>query len=164
MTAAGTYARLLLELDLPAEDLAKIRALADESLLGEALENPVYDRREKTAVIHRLFPAGTRDFIRLLCDHGDYGLLGEILAHYDALVRQRDGVAKVTFTCCHAPTEEQRQRIEALVRQKYGKQGVEWHTVHDPAILGGFLLTVDDWVLDKSLRTAAADLRRAIMR
>ena len=164
MRAPETYARLLLELAPSGETMARVRELAGDPALREAVEDPTYDRRDKTAVVGRLFPVEVRQFFRVLCDHGDYGLLPELLAEYDALVRQREGVARVTFTCCHEPTPEQRKRVEDLVCRKYGKTGVEWHTVLDPAILGGFILTVDDWVLDKSLRTMAEDLRRHVIR
>ena len=143
MRAPETYARLLLELAPSGETMAQVRALAGDPALREALEDPTYDRRDKTAVVGRLFPVEVRQFFR---------------------VRQREGVARVTFTCCHEPTPEQRKRVEDLVCRKYGKTGVEWHTVLDPAILGGFILTVDDWVLDKSLRTMAEDLRRHVIR
>ena len=160
--AADRYAQLLLELAPPEKAMEKVRALAGEAELQAALENPAYDRREKRAVVNRLFPVELRQFFRVLCDRGDYHLLPEILEGYDALVRERDGVAMVTFTCCHAPTEEQRRKVEALVCRKYGRNAVQWRTVLDPAILGGFILTVDDWVLDRSLRTMAEDLRRQI--
>ena len=162
MTAPEVYARLLLEQDLPPAALAEVRTLAADPLLAEAMENPAYDRREKQAAADRLFPAEARPYIRLLCGRGDYGLLPDILNEFDALVRARDGVAKVTFTCRHAPTAEQRQKLEDLVRRRYGKTAVDWRTVLDPAVLGGFILTVDDWVLDRSLKTLAEDLRRHV--
>ena len=162
--AAGSYARLLLEQVLSPAALEEVRALAADPALRDALENPAYDPREKEAVIRRLFPAEARRFFSVLCREGDWDLLPEILERHDALVRERDGVALVIFTCCHPPTESQRARIEALVREKYGKNGVEWHTVLDPEILGGFILSVDDRVLDRSLRTLADDLRRHITR
>lgn len=163
MTAAAeSYARLLLEQDVPPAVMEEVRALAAQPELRAALENPAYDRGEKAAVADRLFPAEVRPFFRVLCGRGDYGLLPEILAEYDALVRDRDGVAMVTFACVHEPTAEQRARIEGLVRRKYGKKAVEWRTVLDPALLGGFILTVDDWILDRSLRTMAEDLRRHV--
>jgi len=161
---AEAYARLLLELDVPEQVLDRVRALAEEPELRAALENPAYDSREKRAVVNRVFPVEVRQFFRVLCQRGDYGLLPEILKLRDGLVRQRDNVAQVTFACCHAPTETQRKQVETLVCRKYGKAGVEWHTVLDPSLLGGFILTVDDWVLDKSLRTLAEDLRRHITR
>ena len=165
MTAAsGTYARLLLEQAVPEEVLSEARVLAAEPELRAALENPVYDRREKGAVIDRLFPEEVRPFLRVLCDRGDWALLPEILTEHDALVRRRDGVADVTFTCVHPPTDAQRRRVEEVVRRRSGRTGVRWNTVLDPSLLGGFILTVDDWVLDRSLRTMAEDLRRQLLR
>ena len=162
MSPAGVYARLLLEQALPDPVLEETRALLSDPVLGEALENPAIDRREKGAVIDRLFPEEARPFLRVLCDHGDWGLLPEILSEYDDLDRARKGVSRVSFTCCHAPTEAQRRQVEEIVRRKLGKTAVEWRTVIDPAVLGGFILTADDWVLDRSLRTMAGDLRRRL--
>ncbi len=162
--AADRYAQLLLELNVPEPAMEEVRALAEDSALREAMENPAYDIREKKAVVGRLFPVEVRQYFRVLCQHGDYGLLPEILLRYDALVRARDGVARVTFTCCHEPTEEQRRKVEELVCRKLGTRGVEWHTVYGPAILGGFILTADDWVLDRSLRTMTEELRRHLTR
>ena len=163
MTAAAeAYARLLLELDPPAAVMEEVRVLAGQPELRAALENPAYDKREKQAAAERLFPEEVRSFIGVLCEHGDYDLLPELLTEYDRLVRDRDGVALVTFTCVHEPTPEQRAQVEALVLRKYGKKAVQWRTVLDPALLGGFILTVDDWVLDRSLRTMAEDLRRHV--
>ena len=162
--AAGAYARLLLEQNVPKDRLDQARSLALDPALREALENPTYDRQEKQAVIERIFPAELHPFLSLLCDYGDYALLPGVLEEYDALLRRRDGVARITFTCCHEPTQEQRERIEALVCRTHEKTGAEWHIVHDPSLLGGFILTVDDWVLDRSLRTMAEDLRRYVKR
>jgi F-type H+-transporting ATPase subunit delta len=162
MSPAGTYARLLLEQDLPEAVLAETRALLEDAALNAALEDPTADRREKGAVIDRLFPEQARPFLRVLCDHGDWGLLPEILSEYDELDRARRGVSRVSFTCCHAPTEAQRRQVEEIVRRRLGTTAVEWRTVIDPAVLGGFILTVDDWVLDRSLRTMAGDLRRRL--
>lgn len=156
--AAGVYARLLLEQDLPPEALEEARALALSPLVREAMENPTYDRGEKERAAERLFPPETRPFLRLLCRYGDWDLLPEILADYDALVRRRDGVAQVTFTCRYPPREDQRRRLEELVCRRYGCRAVAWRTVLDPAVLGGFILTVDDRVLDRSLRSMVRDL------
>lgn len=162
--AAERYAQLLLELDPSAEGMDETRALVEDPDLREALENPVYTQKEKDAVIHRLFPQEVRRFFQVVCGHGDFDLVPDMLDAYDGLRRKRDGIAQVTFTCCHEPTPEQREKLEALVRAKYHKNGVEWHTVLDPALAGGFILEVDDVVLDKSLRTAVENLRRHVVR
>ena len=162
--AADRYARLLLEQGIAPSSMDELRTLAADANLREALGSPACSFREKQAVIRRLFPEEVRPFLQVLCEGGDYDLLPEILARCDDLNRAANGVARVVFTCCHEPTESQRRSLEALICRKYGKTGVEWHTVHDPSILGGFILAVDDWVLDKSLRSLAEDLRRHITR
>ena len=87
MTAAGAYARLLLEQAPSGAAMDQVRTLAADPALRAAMEDPAYETAEKEAAADRLFPEETRPFFRLLCRNGDWVLLPEILAEYDEICK-----------------------------------------------------------------------------
>ena len=155
------YARVLFDLNIEPEHVQTARELltgSDELL--EALTSPIVTRVDKRKVIDRLFPAAAAGFVKVMSDNGDIGIAEEVFRAYDALIRKRDDVAYATFTYVTAPDEAQVEKLKKKIAEDYGKQNVELHLVEDRSLLGGFVLTVEDLVLDRSVKTSIGRLRR----
>lgn len=155
------YARVLFDLNLESEQVQQARELLEESEeLKEALVSPIITKADKRKVIDKLFPESMRTFIKAMSDNGDIGIAGDMFGAYDALIRERDGVVRATFTYVTAPDEAQVEKLKNKIAKDHGKQSVELHLVEDQSLIGGFILTVGDYVLDQSVKTSVQKLRR----
>ncbi|MGN1349505.1 MAG: ATP synthase F1 subunit delta [Anaerovoracaceae bacterium] len=155
------YARVLFDMNLDPGQVEEMRALLTESAeLEDALCNPLFRKAEKRRVIDRLFPESTRSFVKVMCDNDDIGCSGEMFDAYDAMVRERDETVKAVFTYVTEPDEAQVERLKKKIAKDYNKKNVELELVHDPSLIGGFVLTVEDSVLDQSVKTSMTRLKR----
>jgi F-type H+-transporting ATPase subunit delta len=155
------YARVLFDLNIGSEQVQEARELlvgSDE--LREALISPIVTKADKRKVIDRLFPEAMRNFIKVMSDNGDLGIAEDMFGAYDALIRERDGVVYATFAYVTAPDEAQVEKLKSKIAKDHGKQKVELHLVEDRSLIGGFVLTVEDRVLDRSVKTSITRLRR----
>ena len=157
---ADNYAKVLMDMDIAGEDVAAMRALLEDQRVSEALENPFVDRAGKHRVIEQLFPAAVHNFVKVMSDNGDAALASEMFQAYDRLLLERDNKVQATFTYVTKPDPAQVEKLKQYICRQYGKDGVELTLREDPSLVGGFVLSVGDSVLDKSLRTAILRMQR----
>lgn len=157
---ADNYAKVLMDLHAAEEDVEQMRALLADENVFEALSNPFVHRRSKHSVIEKLFPAAVCNFVKVMSDNGDIALAADMLQTYDQLALDRKNMVRATFTYVTKPDDAQVEKLKALICKRCGKDGVELTLVEDPTLVGGFILTVGDSVLDKSLKTAILKMQR----
>ena len=157
---ADNYAKVLMDMDIAAEDIETMRALLADEKVFEALENPFVDLKSKHRVIDGLFPAAVCNFVKVLIDNGDIALAGDLFHTYDDLRLDEENRIRATFTYVTKPDDAQVKKLEKLICKKYGKDSVELTLQEDTSLVGGFVLTVGDSVLDKSLKTAITRMQR----
>ena len=157
---ADNYAKVLIDMNFAAEDIETMRALLADENVAEVLGNPFINHKEKHAVIEKLFPAAVCNFIKVMSDNGDIALSGEMLQTYDALMLDRNDMVRATFKYVTKPDDAQVEQLKAMICKRYGKKDVELALEEDTSLVGGFILTVGDSVLDKSLRTAILKMQR----
>ena len=157
---ADNYAKVLFDAKVPGKDVAESRRLMAASELTQALENPFVSKRSKRAVIDALFPVTTRNFFKVMCDNGDLSAVGEMFEVYDKMVRRESNTVRAVFTYVTRPDEAQIEKLKQVVCKQYHASAVELRLEENDSLIGGFLLTVEDFVLDKSLRTAIGKMSR----
>jgi len=101
-------------------------------------------------------------FVMVLVDKRRQSLLPEIAQAYRDLVDQRMGRARVEVTISHAPDAALQGEIQRALEAQLGRTVVATYRV-DPDLLGGMVLRLGDEVLDGSVRSRAAGLRRRLM-
>ncbi|MDD7408717.1 MAG: ATP synthase F1 subunit delta [Anaerovoracaceae bacterium] len=155
------YARVLFDLNLDPGDIETARVLLTESKeLTEALTSPIISRAEKRVVIDKLFPESIRDFIKVMSDYGDVEFAEETFSAYDALVLDSRNAVSAEFAYVTEPDDAQISRLKQKIAKDYNKDSVELNLVEDKSLIGGFVLTVGDYVLDQSVKTSIQKLRR----
>lgn len=155
------YARVLFDLNLDPGDIETARVLLTESKeLTEALTSPIISRAEKRVVIDKLFPESIRDFIKVMSDYGDVESAEETFSAYDALVLDSRNAVSAEFAYVTEPDDAQISRLKQKIAKDYNKDSVELNLVGDKSLIGGFVLTVGDYVLDQSVKTSIQKLRR----
>jgi len=120
------------------------------------LSSDAIGRRRKAAVIERVFQGRCSElflnFLMVLNEHGRLGLVRAILAAYrQHLDTQARRITVRVQTAAPLP-DDQRRRLEAQIRELFHIEPVLDVQV-DPAVLGGLIVRVGDWLYDGSVRT-----------
>ena len=146
------------------DDLASL--LRADARTRQFMETPRVSPDEKKAALRKALDGRAPEmfvrFVMVLADKRRQALLPEIAAAYRDLVDERMGRARVQVTISHAPDEALQAEIGNALADRLGKTVIPTFTV-DPDLLGGMVVRVGDQILDGSLRTRAAHLRRRLL-
>ena len=161
---AINYTAALYELSIP-EDAIRESAelLAQFPQLAQVLKSPVTSLAEKRAVISRTFPQAMQNFLKELCDNQDTGCLDQLFQTYEDYSLKMRGILKAELRCASDPTEEDLSRITDHVRKQYGTTEIRWRIVHDPSLIGGFVIRIGDRESDWSIRGRLAQLQQKLI-
>ncbi len=155
------YAKVLFEMDFGAEHVEAARRLLTESKeLREALTNPLVRKSEKRSVIEKLFPQPMWNFFKVMSDNGDIDCAEEMFAAYDSLELAKRDTIRGVLTYVTKPDDAQIKRLKKKIAKDYNKGNVVLELVEDPSLIGGFVLTIGDSVLDQSVKTSMKKLKR----
>ena len=157
---ADNYAKVLIDMNIAEEDIETMRALLMNDEVFAALENPLISAQNKRSVIDKLFPEAVCSFLKVMSDNGDIILVDDMFQAYEQLVLDRKNVVRATFTYVTKPDDAQVEKLKKLICRQYGKEDVELTLKEDPSLVGGFILSVGDSVVDKSLKTAILKMQR----
>src|SRR5207302_3900790 len=120
------------------------------------LASGAISRKPKAEVIHRAFDGQAsdtfRNFLLVLNDHLRLDLLRGIYEAVKDLYDERSGRLRVVVTSAAPLADDQRERLLHELRRKYNKEPVLATRV-DPALLGGLVVRVGDWLFEVSFRT-----------
>jgi F-type H+-transporting ATPase subunit delta len=155
------YAKVLFDMNIESEQIEEMRELLTESAeLRDVLINPLFKKAEKRNVIDKLFPQSVRSFVKVMSDNDDIECADEMLDAYDAMIREKEETVKAAFAYVTEPDDAQIEQLKKKIAKDYNKKNVVLQLVHDPSLIGGFVLTVEDSVLDQSVKTSMTKLKR----
>lgn len=101
----------------------------------------------------------TRDFLLVVTRNRRLPLLAAVVQRLEALLDERHGVVRAQVSSAQPLDEPSRQRLEAAIARKTGKQ-VRCAYDADAALIGGVAVRVGSSVLDGSVRGQLQSLRR----
>ena len=101
-------------------------------------------------------------FVLVVVDKRRQGLFPDIAAAYRARVDELMGRVRVSVAISHAPDAALQDEIRRALELRLGKAVIPTFTV-EPELLGGMVARVGDQILDGSLQSRAAQLRRHLM-
>ncbi|GIV58122.1 MAG: ATP synthase subunit delta [Rhodothermaceae bacterium] len=170
MTVARRYAQALI--DEASQEGQRAAVDADVAMLREVLttsrelqlffRNPAISRERKQAAVKALFEGRvaplTLRFLHLLIEKRREALIDEVLAAYQDLRNEQEGIveAEARVALPLDPASEQ-ALVKALERMT--DRRVRVYQKQDPALLGGLVVRVGDTVYDGSVRHQLATLR-----
>ncbi len=131
-------------------------AYAESSELRNFLASPAVNREAKHAVIDKLVARlGAskiiRNFLFVVVDHGRAHILPEMVAAFQEVVRQRQGIAEAEVSTAIELSAAQKSEFAFTLERMTGKR-VETKYSLDPALLGGAVVRIGDAIYDGSLR------------
>ena len=141
-------------------------ALDGSRELRAALTSPVVSRPKKEAVVARLFgdrlPELLVQFLYLLLRKEREELAPEIVAAYERLRDEREGVVEATVKTARPLSADEAEALRASLGARSGKT-VRLRLDVDPGLIGGLVVRLGDRVFDGSLRHQLGLLREQLV-
>ena len=131
--------------------------------IGVEFEDPTVSLEKKHLVIDRVFPKEIRNFLKVLCDNGDFGLLDEIEQAYMELTKTPEKVeAQAELTYVTPPTSEQMERIRLFLAKECNNPDIKIVGKEDASIKSGFIIRVGNKEYDWSEQGRIDQLQKHI--
>ncbi len=154
-----------------AEVLAELHGLVDDVFRRDPaverfLASPAVGRERKADVIKETFEGRASellvDFLYVLNSRDRLDVLRAVARVYNDLFDRRENRMRVSVRSAVPLADGQRERIAEELRSSFGKEPV-LHASVEPALLGGLVVQVDDWVYDASVRTRLEMIRKQLI-
>jgi F-type H+-transporting ATPase subunit delta len=146
------------------EDLAAL--LHNEPRVREFLETPRVTGAQKQHALRASLTGRVPDlflrFALVVLEKGRQSLFGEIARAYRDRVDEMLGRVRVSVVISHAPDAALQAEIVRALEARLGKTVIADFAV-DPELLGGMIVRLGDQILDGSIRSRAAGLRRRLL-
>jgi F-type H+-transporting ATPase subunit delta len=173
MKAAKRYAKALFELtagnlDTVENDMQFIRKTFEATPeLSKVLKDPTTGVSKKIAIVNSVFDKNlsenSRKLIRLLGEKDRLNLLNDISKAFDELYKKHKGIKEATVVSAVALDDNLKQNILNKVKELTGSSQIKLTNVVDPAIIGGFILNMDDMRYDASISGKLAKLKSKLV-
>ena len=150
------------ETDTVVEQVKAILALWNSSPeLRQAMASPVLEPAAKKAAVTKLFASDVSpsliNLLKLLADRQRINVLDAVLERFLELYRDLRHIALATVTSASPLSEDQQAALSQKVKAVAGTDNVEFDLKVDPALIGGFVVSLGSQVIDASL---AGQVRR----
>jgi F-type H+-transporting ATPase subunit delta len=136
---------------------------AESAELRNFLASPAVTREAKHGVIEKITARMRaskilRNLLFIIVDRQRTHMLPEIVAAFQEVIRQRQGIAEAEISSAVELTAKQKTEFKKTLERLTGKR-VEPKYSLDPALLGGAVVRIGDTIYDGSLRNRLNDLR-----
>jgi F-type H+-transporting ATPase subunit delta len=139
--------------------------LANNSDLIALLQDKDRSFSERQKALDKLIPGDSsqqvRNFLYALLKDGHIGLLGEIVAELERMVRGGPLVQVARVTTALPLTDKEKDAFRQKLTAQYG-ENLEFDFNVDPAVLGGAIVQVGDKVIDGSVATRLSAMSNAL--
>ncbi|MDB6097217.1 MAG: atpH [Francisellaceae bacterium] len=145
--------------------LSKFSSIVSDPLLKEVLKNPFVSTNQVRELLYKLIKLPLNDlmknFIALIAKNKRVEILPQIFAVYESYKDNKLKKLKVEITSAYTLENE----IQMNIKDKLGKEyqaeiEVEW--IVDPTIIGGFIIRLNNQVLDGSLKGKLATIQQSL--
>lgn len=138
-------------------------AYAQSAELRTFLASPAVSVEAKHGVLEKILKRlGAskiiRNFLFVIADHRRTPLIPEIIATFQQVIRQRQGVAEAAVSSAVEMSAAQKKELAATLARLTGKKIEPKYSI-DPALLGGAVVRIGDTIYDGSLRSRLNEMR-----
>jgi F-type H+-transporting ATPase subunit delta len=144
--------------------LALVSEVFSDPDVVSVLTNPTIAVEERMALVSaapHVFDSPATNFARLLIESNRVPDARDIEQEFQRLADATAGRVQATVTTAVELTPKDRDRVEAELSKRLGKE-IRMHLVVDPHILGGLKLQYGDRLVDASVATKLQQLRRRL--
>ena len=138
-------------------------AYAESAELRTFLASPAVTLQAKHGVLEKMAARiGAskiiRNFLFVLTDHRRTQILPEMVAAFQQVIQQRQGMAQAEISSATELNAAQKTDFSKMLERQTGKK-VETKYSLDPALLGGAVVRIGDTIYDGSLRSRLNQMR-----
>lgn len=133
---------------------AELRAFLASPAVSLAAKHGVMEKIIKRLGASKMI----RNFLFVIADHRRTQLIPEIVAAFQEVLRQRQGIAEAEIFSAVELTAAQKKELAAALEQLTGRK-VEPKYSLDPSLLGGAVVRIGDTIYDGSLRARLNEMR-----
>lgn len=169
------YAKALFKYSLEVGDAqgvyGEMKQLGDsflsEASLKATVNNPfvaVADKEKVLLTAAGAQPGSTLDkFFNMVIGHNRAEFLQSMALAYVKLYREANNIARVEIVTAAEMPAEKLKTIEEIVSRRLGNKTLELTTRVDAGLIGGFVVNVDNLVLDASVKSELEKLRLKLL-
>lgn len=155
------------KLDAVADDLESIKKLTDSGDdFKNFIMNPLISSSKQLKVIKDLFAGKLEDitlnFLYLLGEKKRLNLLPEILERFDELLLVHRNQVVAEVVSADTLDDKQLKSIQGNVEQLTNKS-VLLSTSQDKSLIGGFMVRIEDIIIDNSIRYQLSKLKEKLI-
>lgn len=149
------------------QDLNTIQEVCLQSKdFTRVLDSPVIPEKGKKQVISQLFRERLHplsfNFLELLLEKNRESLLPGIIEHFKKLADESQGIIRGDLRTAYPLDEEQMNSLKKRLDRITGKN-VLLHQNINPELLGGFMVRINDTVIDTSIRNQLLKMRENLI-
>lgn len=145
------------------------RAMTGQPAMRQVMGNPFVSLDQKLALVKTaVSPAGAddtliQDFVKLLDHNHRLDLLTATMLAYGTIYRRANNIYHIDVTSAAPLDQTDRSRLKAMIEQHLGGATAEYEWSTDPALIGGFTVTVDSQKLDASVKAHLQALQQQLL-
>ncbi len=102
------------------------------------------------------------NFARVLVKNNHVSYLPQIIRKFNQIWNREKGIVEAEVISARELNKEAQVEIEKFIQTKNGKKSIETRYKINPEIKGGFVVKMDDKILDASLKSRIRDLRNEL--
>lgn len=140
------------------------KSFRETPALKEVIENPFQSTDDKLMLLRTASGASTDDslfddFLALLVKNNRLDMIDSISRAYGDIYRQENNIKIVRLTSAAPLSANDEKRLKELIARHLNGAKMEFTSVVDPSLIGGFAIAVDNERLDASIDNQLKQLR-----
>ncbi len=143
-----------------------LRCIKESSEFQDFLHNPLLKSSEKLRVIDDLFQKAIQDlsliFLQLLIENKREMYLFNICHYFISYYKEKRGIKEATITTANPLSTAHRKEVLDFITKKF-KIKIELKEQVNPAIIGGFVLRIEDQQINASLGAQLNKIKRELI-
>lgn len=166
------YAKALFEtalsrntLDRVFDDMALISEASRIPQIDELLKSPVITPSLKTKVLTEIFGKDlsnlTMSLVGLMVKNGRESFLPAVARNFRYRTMKHKGITESSLVTAVPVGDKTKKSVEDLISEKFKTKALLKESV-DPEIIGGFVLKVNDYYIDASLRSRLRKIKKEL--
>lgn len=143
-----------------------LKCIADSPELKFLLESPMIKGSEKSRLVNVIFKDKMQEltlkFIHLLIDNKREHFLPDICRNFISEYKHKLGIKEASITTATVLGEEYKKQIYDYITSKFNIK-IELSEKVDPAIIGGFILRIEDEQVNASIQAQLNKIKRELI-
>lgn len=171
---AYRYAQALLDLSTEQNAVEKVNAdmmqlstvCAESKEFANLLSSPIIDSEKKGEIFNLVFESKIEkvslDFLNLILKNSREAMIADIAKAFIDLYKKSKNILDVTVISAAKLDEKARLTIEGKIKANF-EGTIEMTEKIDPALIGGFIVRIDDQQIDASIASKLANLKNILL-